>query len=119
VTAAPRLEVHMCPHHYEEKAELVAQILKTFAHSEMTQPLCVFPTCLTTPKGELQHLFGQFGHITRVYLAKDRQTQRSRGFAFVNFVRKEDAKNAMEALAGYGFDHLILQIEWAQPSADK
>jgi len=67
---------------------------------------------------DLAQLFRPFGPITRTYLAKDRNTGWSRGFAFINFVRKEDAAVAMEKLAGYGYDHLILQIEWAKPSAN-
>lgn len=66
---------------------------------------------------DLAQLFRPFGPVTRTYLAKDRNTGYSRGFAFINFVRKEDAAVAMEKLAGYGYDHLILQIEWAKPSA--
>lgn len=69
-----------------------------------------------TREDDLQQLFRPFGPITRIYLAKDRNTSLSRGFAFVNFVRREDAAVAMEKLAGYGYDHLILQIEWAKPS---
>jgi len=71
-----------------------------------------------TSEDDLQQLFRPFGPITRTYLAKDRNTGYSRGFAFVNFVRREDAARAMEALAGYGYDHLILQIEFAKPSAN-
>ena len=43
----------------------------------------------------------------------------SRGFAFVSFVHKEDAARAMEKLQGFGYDHLILKLEWARPNAPK
>jgi len=72
-----------------------------------------------TREGDLQELFRSFGPINRIYLAKDRETQASRGFAFVTFMRREDAQRAMDRLAGYGYDHLILQIEWAKPSAPR
>jgi len=49
-------------------------------------------------------------------LAKDRETMTSRGFAFISFVHHDDAANAMTALQGYGYDHLILKLEWARPS---
>jgi len=71
-----------------------------------------------TGEEDLQVLFRPFGPVQRTFLAKDRITGLSRGFAFVNFVRREDAAVAMEKLAGYGYDHLILQIEWAQPSVN-
>ena len=72
-----------------------------------------------TTEADLQELFSPFGRISRVYLAKDKETMQSRGFAFVSFVHREDASRAMEKLQGYGYDHLILKLEWARPSAPK
>lgn len=72
-----------------------------------------------TTEADLQDLFQPFGRISRVYLAKDKETMISRGFAFVSFVHKEDAARAMEKLQGFGYDHLILKLEWARPNAPK
>lgn len=72
-----------------------------------------------TTEADLQELFQPFGRISRVYLAKDKETMMSRGFAFVSFVHREDAAKAMDKLNGHGYDHLILKLEWARPSAPK
>mmetsp|Transcript_28532 Transcript_28532/g.51555 ORF Transcript_28532/g.51555 Transcript_28532/m.51555 type:complete len:365 (-) Transcript_28532:168-1262(-) len=72
-----------------------------------------------TTEADLQELFQPFGRISRVYLAKDKETMQSRGFAFVSFVHREDAQKAMDKLQGHGYDHLILKLEWARPSAPK
>lgn len=72
-----------------------------------------------TTESDLQDLFQPFGRISRVYLAKDKETMVSRGFAFVSFVHREDAARAMDKLQGFGYDHLILKLEWARPSAPK
>ena len=72
-----------------------------------------------TTEADLQELFSPFGRISRVYLAKDRKTMQSRGFAFISFVHHEDAAKAMEKLQGFGYDHLILKLEWARPSGGK
>eukprot|EP00124_Ichthyophonus_hoferi_P002553 Ihof_evm5s178 gene=Ihof_evmTU5s178 len=64
-------------------------------------------------ESDLQDLFRPFGTIQRIFLAKDKNTQMSKGFAFISYLRKEDAAKAIEALSGYGYDHLILQVEWA------
>ena len=72
-----------------------------------------------TTEADLQELFQTYGRITRVYLAKDKETLLSRGFAFVSFVTKDDAARAMHELQGYGYDHLILKLEWARPNAPK
>jgi len=72
-----------------------------------------------TSEEDLQELFQAFGRISRVYLAKDKETMQSRGFAFVSFVSRQDAQRAMDKLQGHGYDHLILKLEWAKPSAPK
>ncbi|RLN98189.1 hypothetical protein BBJ28_00016936, partial [Nothophytophthora sp. Chile5] len=69
-----------------------------------------------TREDDLKELFRAFGPVARVYLAKDRETFQSRGFAFVSFVYREDAEKALNKLQGYGYDHLILKLEWAKPS---
>ncbi|CAM8889142.1 unnamed protein product [Rhodiola kirilowii] len=64
---------------------------------------------------DLLELFRQFGAVSRVYVAMDQKTGVSRGFGFVNFVNKEDGERAINKLNGYGYDNLILQVEWATP----
>lgn len=70
-----------------------------------------------TTERDLQELFRPFGSLARVYLAKDRDTQMSRGFAYVSYIKREDAEKAMKKLNGFGYDHLILKVEWAKPSS--
>jgi len=91
----------------------------SYAQRDDSNTLRVSNLSEETGESDLQELFRSFGPISRTYLAKDRETQASRGFAFVTFMRREDAQRAMDRLAGYGYDHLILQIEWAQPSPPK
>jgi len=69
-----------------------------------------------TKESDLAELFRNFGPISRIYLAKDKTNGASRGFAYVNFLHKEDAARAIQKLDGYGYDHLILHLEWAKPS---
>ncbi|XP_004293023.1 PREDICTED: eukaryotic translation initiation factor 3 subunit G-like isoform X2 [Fragaria vesca subsp. vesca] len=61
-----------------------------------------------TREADLRKLFEPFGEVTRVYVALDKETQVSRGFGFVNFVRREDGQKAINKLNGYGYDNLIL-----------
>ncbi|KAM7305497.1 eukaryotic translation initiation factor 3 subunit G [Ixodes scapularis] len=65
---------------------------------------------------DLQDLFRPFGQIARIYLAKDKVTGQSKGFAFINFVHREDAARAIASVHGFGYDNLILTVEWAKPS---
>ena len=67
-----------------------------------------------TREDDLKELLRPFGPISRLYLAKNRATQVSRGFAFVTYVRRSDGQKAIDKLNGFGYDHLILKLEWAQ-----
>lgn len=70
-------------------------------------------------ENDLQELFKPFGHIARIFLAKDKMSGQCKGFAFVNYYRKEDAAKAIATLNGFGYDHLILSVEWAKPAQDR
>ena len=50
---------------------------------------------------ELGELFSQYGEVSSVKIIKDRETNRSRGFSFVEMPNQDEAKAAMEALANY------------------
>lgn len=89
-----------------------------FAEEETTT-LRVTNISEDTTEDDLRALFRPFGPTQRVYLAKDRETMMSRGFAFISFHNRRDAERAKEKLNGYGYDHLILKIEWAKPSGPR
>ena len=66
---------------------------------------------------DLRDLFERFGRIHRISLPRieEKGVKVPRGFAYIAFARREDAENAMNRLQGYGYDHLIIKIEWAKP----
>jgi translation initiation factor 3 subunit G len=63
---------------------------------------------------DLRDMFERFGRVTRVFLAKDRDTGRAKGFAFISFVDRADAARACEKMDGFGYRHLILRVEFAK-----
>jgi translation initiation factor 3 subunit G len=63
---------------------------------------------------DLTELFKPFGKTLRIFLAKDKSKQTSRGFAFVTFMNKDDAQKAIWGVNDYGYNHLILKVEWAK-----
>ncbi|XP_058761291.1 eukaryotic translation initiation factor 3 subunit G-like [Vicia villosa] len=69
-----------------------------------------------TSEGDLFELFSYFGTVVRVYVDIDQETGICRGFGFVNFVSREDSQRAINKLNGYGYDSLILRVEWATPT---
>lgn len=72
-----------------------------------------------TTENDLQDLFRSFGTIKRIYLSRDRVTGESKGFAYVAFHSIADAQDCIDKLDGYGYDHLILRVEWAKPSEQR
>jgi translation initiation factor 3 subunit G len=52
---------------------------------------------------DLRDMFSRFGHVTRVFLAKDRETGRAKGFAFVSYADRTDAAKACEKMDGCKF----------------
>ena len=80
-------------------------------------------TSLTSPlsqvsemaeESDLREMFERFGRVTRVFLAKDRDSGRAKGFAFISFVDRADAARACEKMDGFGYRHLILRVEFAK-----
>ncbi|KAK1353996.1 Eukaryotic translation initiation factor 3 subunit G [Heracleum sosnowskyi] len=68
-----------------------------------------------TREADLNELCSTFGPVTRTYVSNDQRTGTCRGFGFVNFVNRADAEKAIKVLNGYGYDNLILHVEWAAP----
>lgn len=74
-----------------------------------------------TQEVDLQDLFDPFGTLSRIFLARDKYPEKGtqakcKGYAFINYHKKDDAAKAIATLHGFGYDHLILNVEWAKPS---
>lgn len=72
-----------------------------------------------TTEDSLRALFEQFGAIDRVNVVTDRDTGRSRGFAFVEMGSDEDARRAISALDGKELDGRALRVNEARPKEDR
>ena len=64
-------------------------------------------------------LFGEFGTVDDVFLARDRETGRSRGFAFVTMNNDEEAKAAIQGTDQKPIDGRPLKVNEAQPREDR
>ena len=53
-----------------------------------------------------------FGYISRVHLIRDKFNNLSKGVAFITFNEKKNAQRAIDCLNRFGYDNLILQVEW-------
>ncbi|VDM98659.1 unnamed protein product [Thelazia callipaeda] len=61
---------------------------------------------------ELRTLFGKVGAVSRVFIAKDKHTNKPKGFAFVTFDQRNQTETAIQKLNGYKLNHLVLKVEW-------
>jgi RNA recognition motif-containing protein len=64
---------------------------------------------------ELSSMFGQAGTVTSVAIIKDRETGRSKGFAFVEMASDADAQKAISMLNGQNMGGRDLRVSIARP----
>jgi cold-inducible RNA-binding protein len=60
-------------------------------------------------------LFEPFGQIARIHIVNDRETGQSRGFAFVEMTKDEEAARAMSELNGKEVAGRALRVNEAAP----
>jgi len=72
-----------------------------------------------TTESELTAQFEAYGQVTRVHLAKDRDTGRARGFAFVEMPNDEEAAKAIAGLNGKELGGRVLKVNEARPKAER
>ena len=63
----------------------------------------------------IRSLFEPYGNVERVSLMTDRETGRSRGFAFVEMTHAEEADRAINALNGSNVGGRALNVNEARP----
>jgi len=68
---------------------------------------------------DLRQLFAQFGQVDRVSVMTDRDTGRSRGFAFVEMTNNEEGEKAIAELNGSQFSGRTLNVNEARPKMER
>ena len=72
-----------------------------------------------TTSEELKEAFGAVGTVESASVIEDRDTGRSRGFAFVEMATAEEAAAAIEQFNGKEFGGRNLTVNEAKPRADR
>ena len=68
---------------------------------------------------QLRELFGQHGEVATAEIVKDKYTERSRGFGFVEMATDEAAAAAIAALSGYEMEGRQLTVNEARPRTER
>ena len=85
----------------------------------MSTKLYVGNLSFNTSTQELEQMFGEVGTVESANIIEDRETGRSRGFAFVEMSTKEEAQNAISTLNGKEIDGRELTVNEAKPREDR
>jgi len=64
-------------------------------------------------------LFERYGVVNSARIMTDRETGRSRGFAFVEMENETEADQAIQALNGYKMEGRALNVNEARPKPDR
>lgn len=70
-------------------------------------------------EGELEELFAKFGAVLSAKIIMDRETNRSKGFAFVEMEDNEAAQEAIEQLNNKDVGGRNLRVNEARPKEEK
>ena len=72
-----------------------------------------------TNEQTLEAMFAEKGQVDEVAVITDRDTGRSRGFAFVTMANDDEARSAIEAFNGTELDGRELNVNEAKPKAPR
>lgn len=85
--------------------------------SDLIYPFSSLQVSELAEEQELRDLFERFGRVTRVFLARDRETQRAKGFAFISYADRGDAARACEKMDGCTCSPLSRPRLWSPSSS--
>ena len=72
-----------------------------------------------TSNSDLQNLFEPHGAVKSAQVVMDRDTDRSKGFGFVEMDNAEEAKVAIDALNGQAVNGRVLTVNEARPREER
>jgi len=85
----------------------------------MSTKIYVGNLSFNTSTQDLEDMFGAFGTVQSTNIIEDRETGRSRGFAFVEMSSSEEAQAAIAALNGKDIDGRNLNVNEAKPREER
>ncbi|ADV44827.1 RNA-binding protein [Bacteroides helcogenes] len=73
----------------------------------------------STTDADLNDLFSEYGEVSSARVITDRETGRSRGFAFVEMPDDEAAQKAIDELNGAEYDNKTISVNVARPREER
>lgn len=85
----------------------------------MESKLYVGNLSYSTTEDDLRNLFFQAGTVVSIAVINDRETGRSKGFAFVEMSNQAEAQKAISMFNGYNLGDRELRVNMAQPREER
>ena len=101
----------------KERETLVAA--RSQAEETMGLKLFIGGVSYDASEDELREIFSAHGELKEVHIATDRETGRSRGFAFVTFSNKKEGLSAIKDLNGSEIHSRKITVQESKPSGGR
>lgn len=85
----------------------------------MAKKLYVGNLSYSATETQIRELFAQVGEVTEVSVITDRDTGRSKGFAFVQMSNDTAAQDAIRRFNGHTMDNRALTVSEARPREER
>lgn len=87
----------------------------TLQEAQMGKKLYIGNLSFNVDDQELSDLVSQYGNVESARIVTDRESGRSKGFAFVEMTEESEALTAIEKLNGFEFSGRALNVSEAKP----
>jgi RNA recognition motif-containing protein len=102
-----------------QRCHISHQVLFTFLEAFVGSKLYVGNLPFSVDDQAVGNLFSQCGTVTSAKVIIDRDTGRSKGFAFVEMSSDEEAQGAINKLNGQNFEGRAINVSEARPQAPR
>lgn len=85
----------------------------------MSTKLFVGRLSFNTTDESLLALFAEYGKVVSARVATDRDSNKSKGFGFIEMENPDDAQKAIQALDGQTFENRTIVVNISRPKEDR
>ncbi|XP_059287075.1 uncharacterized protein LOC132040450 [Lycium ferocissimum] len=92
------------------------KIQASFSRYPLASKIMVRNLSYSTDESCLEKIFSNFGHVAEVKVVKDEMTQRSKGYAFIQYTSQENALLALDSMDHKYLNGRVISVEIAKPT---
>ncbi|XP_060194412.1 glycine-rich RNA-binding protein 4, mitochondrial [Lycium barbarum] len=92
------------------------KIQASFSKYPLASKIMVRNLSYSTDESCLEKIFSNFGQVAEVKVVKDEMTQRSKGYAFIQYTSQENAMLALDSMDHKYLNGRVISVELAKPT---